>query len=179
MNISKYNSKDSEEVITLFTNVFTDSEGEEEGLLIGRLVRDLINTNSQEDLHGYVAKVGEKIIGCIFFSRLTFESNNIIAFILSPVAIQSDYQKQGIGQKLINNGLSALKERGVELVFTYGDPAFYSKVGFKSISEEIAKAPLILSYPDGWLCQSLIDSEIKPIEGKSHCVAALNNQQYW
>lgn len=179
MNISKYNSKDSEEIITLFTNVFTDSEGEEEGLLIGKLVRDLINTNSQEDLYGYVAKVGEKIIGCIFFSQLTFESNNIIAFILSPVAIQSDYQKQGIGQKLINDGLSALKERGVELVFTYGDPGFYSKVGFKFISEEIAKAPLILSYPDGWLCQSLIDSEIKPIEGKSHCVAALNNQQYW
>ena len=35
------------------------------------------------------------------------------------------------GQQLINFGLAHLKEIGVELVFTYGDMNFYSKVGFK------------------------------------------------
>jgi len=60
---------------------------------------------------------------------LTFESE-VNAFLLGPVAIHTSYQGKGIGQKLINFGLNTLKENGVELAFTYGDPNFYSKVGF-------------------------------------------------
>ena len=72
-----------------------------------------------------------------------------------------------------------MKNNNVELLFTYGDPNYYSKVGFKYISESIAKAPLILTYPEGWLAQSLAGENIEPISGNSTCVSALNSQQYW
>lgn len=179
MNITKYNSIDSDTIITLFTKVFSDSEGKSEGLLIGTLVSELMNTTAEDDLYGFVIKDNKKIVGCIFFSRLTFEKNNINAFILSPVAIHTDYQKQGFGQKLINYGVNYLKEVGIEIIFTYGDPEFYKKVGFKTISENTIKAPFKLTYPFGWLCQSLIHNEVKSIEGKSYCVPALNESQYW
>ncbi|MCK5724403.1 MAG: GNAT family N-acetyltransferase, partial [Gammaproteobacteria bacterium] len=65
------------------------------------------------------------------------------------------------------------------LVFTYGDPKFYSKVGFSLITEKLIKAPLALTYPEGWLGQSLISDEIKPITGDSYCVEALNKAEYW
>lgn len=61
----------------------------------------------------------------------------------------------------------------------YGNPNFYSKVGFQKITEAIVKAPLKLTYPEGWLAQSLISNEITPIKGNSTCVTALNNQKYW
>ena len=178
MDISKYSSTDKSEIINLFTRVFTDSEGESEGALIGKLVLNLMDNSAEEELYGFVVKENNKTIGCIFFSLLTFEID-ITAFILSPVAIHTDFQKQGLGQKLINYGISYLKDMDVELVFTYGDPEFYGKVGFKTISEDIAKAPFKLTYPFGWLCQSLVDRDIEPIEGNSHCVPALNNPQYW
>ena len=178
MNLSEYSSNDSEEIEKLFTKVFSDSEGQSEGLLIGKLVYDLMNSTDPEDLYGFIAVENGQIIGSIFFSRLTFESE-VSAFILSPVAIHTDYQGQGIGQKLINFGINYLKENQVSLVFTYGDPNFYQKVGFKPISEKVAKAPLKLKYPVGWLCQSLVGSEIEPIAGNSYCVAALNHQEYW
>jgi putative acetyltransferase len=85
----------------------------------------------------------------------------------------------GTGQKLINYGISHLKKKRVELLFTYGDPGFYGKVGFKPVSEDIAKAPLKLTFPEGWLAQSLVNEHIQPISGNSTCVSALNNQQYW
>jgi putative acetyltransferase len=109
---------------------------------------------------------------------MSFE-NQINSFILSPVAISTQFQKQGIGQNLIKFGIDHLKKNNVELVFTYGDPRFYSKVGFKNITEKIAKAPLKLTYPEGWLAQSLISEKIEPIRGDSTCVRALNNQKYW
>ena len=178
MKISPYSPNNIEEVKELFTKVFSDSEGESEGLVIGNLTYNLMTGTDTKDLLGFVAVENKKIIGSIFFTRLTFE-NDIHAFILSPVGVDTNHQGKGIAQKLINFGIHHLKEKGVELVFTYGDPKFYSKVGFSPISEELVKAPLKLSYPEGWLGQSLVNDEIEPITGDSYCVEALNKQEYW
>lgn len=178
MNFLLYSSGNIGEIKQLFTKVFSDSEGKLEGLLIGNLVYELMTGTDVQDLYGFVAIENEKIIGSIFFSRMRFEIE-INAFILSPVAIHTKYQRKGVGQKLINYGIKYLKEKGVELVFTYGDPKFYAKVGFSLITEKLIKAPLTLTYPEGWLAQSLVSDEIEPIPGASFCVEALNNPEYW
>jgi len=178
MNFEKYKSSLAQEVTKLFTSVFTDSEGQAEGELIGNLVFELQETTDPKDIFGFIARDGKNLMGCIFFTRMEFE-NQINAFILSPVAVATQYQKQGVCQKLIKFGINYLKKNNVKLLFTYGDPNFYSKVGFKYISESIAKAPLILTYPEGWLAQSLVGENIEPISGNSTCVNALNHQKYW
>ena len=95
------------------------------------------------------------------------------------MAIQTSRQGKGIGQKLISFGVNHLKKNGVSVVFTYGDPNFYSKVDFNQITEKIAKAPFKLSQPEGWLAQSLVGDEIKPISGNSYCVEAFNKPEIW
>ena len=177
MIVSIYNPSDIQELKQLFINTFSDSEGRSEGVLIGKLVGDLLTTTNSNDLHAFVASENGQIIGGIF-SRLAFESS-IDAFILSPVAVQTSYQRKGVGQELINYGLAALKENGVELAFTYGDPDYYTKVGFSPISEKMAKAPLALSYPNGWLAQPLTGAKMEPMCGNSRCVDALNNPELW
>ncbi|RLC10686.1 MAG: GNAT family N-acetyltransferase [Deltaproteobacteria bacterium] len=174
MELLTYKSSNIEEIKQLFTQVFSDSEGE----LIGNLTYDIMTATDAQDLYGFVAAENEQIIGSIFFTRLTFE-NGVNAFILAPVAIHASCQGKGIGQKLINFGINQLKENGVRIVFTYGDHNFYSKVGFKLITEKIAKAPLKLTYPEGWLAQSLVSDEIEPIGGDSSCVEAFNKPEIW
>ncbi|MBW1649716.1 MAG: N-acetyltransferase [Deltaproteobacteria bacterium] len=178
MKLSIYNPSNTEEIKQLFTNTFSDSEGQSEGLSVGNLAYELMNSADDHDFYCFVATENEQIIGSIIFSKLSFE-REINAFLLSPVAISTSYQGKGIGQKLINFGLNALKENGVELAFTYGDPNFYSKVGFSFIPENLAKAPFKLTYPEGWLAQSLISDEIEPIIGNSYCVEAFNKPDMW
>jgi len=178
MKISTFSANQSQDVINLFTKVFSESEGRDEGESIGKLVSDLIITTDESDIVGFVAVLEEEIVGCIFFSRLTLSSEQI-AFILSPVAITTEQQGQGIGQQLIRYGIENLKSKDVDLVFTYGDPAFYAKVGFQQISEDIVKAPLKLTQPEGWLAQSLGKGVINVVEVSSECVKALNKQEYW
>lgn len=178
MKLTTYNQNRFQEVIKLFTDVFSESEGQEEGKIIGQLVTELINTTDSNDLLGYVSISDGRIVGSIFFSRLTLPSDKI-AFILSPVAVSSREQGKGLGQQLINFGIQQLKNHGVELVFTYGDPNFYSKVDFVKISEDVIKAPKKLTYPDGWLAQSLNNDNIASEAGVSKCVGALNKQEYW
>jgi putative acetyltransferase len=173
-----FKSTNIEETKQLFTNVFTDAEGESEGEVIGSLAFDIMTGTDAHDFYGFIVMENEKIIGSIFFTRLMFE-NGVNAFLLSPVAIHKSYQGKGIGQKLINFGINHLKENGVSMVVTYGDPNFYSKVGFNLITEKIARAPFKLSQPEGWLAQSLVSDEIKPLSGNSYCVEAFNKPEIW
>lgn len=172
--------KDSykDEVVQLFTRVFSASEGSSEGQSIGNLVSNLITDTDQDDLIGCIAKEDEKVQGGIFFSRFT-AANSPSAFILSPVAIATKVQGSGVGQQLINYGLNHLKAINVNLVLTYGDPAYYSKTGFQQINESLIKAPYPLSQPVGWLAQSLNGKPIEAIQGSTRCVAALSNPEYW
>ena len=178
MKFSTYSPNKIEQIKQLFTKIFSDSEGQSEGLLIGDLAHDLLTSTDGGDLYCFVASEDEQIVGSIIFSRLVFE-NKINAFLLSPVAVDTSYQGKGIGQKLISFGLNALQEYGVELVFTYGDPRYYSKTGFNPITEKIVKAPLPLTQPEGWLGQSLTGDDIEPIAGNSQCVDAMNNPEIW
>jgi len=178
MELLEFKSSNIEDIKYLITKVFSDEEGQPEGELIGNLSKEIMTSTDTHDLYGFVAMENKKIIGSIFFTRLTFQ-NGINAFLLSPVAIHTSHQRKGIGQKLISFGINHLKKNKVSMVFTYGDPSFYSKVGFNQITEKTAKAPFKLSQPEGWLAQSLVGNEIKPIAGNSSCVVAFNKPEIW
>jgi len=178
MEHSHYTPNDVDKIERLFIKTFTDSEGQSEGETVGGLAGELIRSTGEADLYGFVARDSAELVGSILLSRMRFE-REIKAFILAPVAIHTDYQRQGIGQELIKFGLNVLKEDGVELVITYGDPRFYTKVGFHVITEAQVPPPFKLSQPEGWMAQSLVGNRIGPIEGKSCCVEALNKPEYW
>jgi len=178
MELSEYKPSDIQEINKLFIKTFSDSEGESEGLVIGELVNEYMTSTDANDFYCFVATENEQIIACVFYTKLTFESG-VNVYILSPMATHTKFQGKGIGQKLINFGLNTLKDKGVEIVVTYGDPKFYSKVGFKQITEEIIKAPLKLSYPHGWLGQSLVNDKLEAIADKPSCVKALNKPELW
>lgn len=170
---------DSTAIARLFRSVFTDSEGEREGALIGNLAQEMLASTDHHNLFGYVAIDAESIIGAILFSRLAFEAADINVFILSPVAVDTAHQGMGYGQALIAHGLQEIVKQDVRFAVTYGDPAFYSKVGFYPISQDAIAPPLKLSQPEGWLGQSLSGAPLQAIPGRCSCVAALDDPVYW
>jgi predicted N-acetyltransferase YhbS len=103
----------------------------------------------------------------------------IMIYMLAPVAVSTQYQGQGVGQVLIKYGVGELKQRAVSVVITCGDPSFYSKVGFQSLSIKPIQAPLALSMPEGWLGLSLIQAPTPTLSERPTCVEAFNNPAYW
>ncbi len=137
-----------DEVAELFTSVFASSEGEEEGKLIGKLASELSSNIDNKRIICFGAYKQQSLIGSIFFTRLWF-NEPILVYMLAPVAVDTEYQGNGVGQALITYGLNDLRDRSVAVAVTYGDPSFYSKVGFQTLSEDIIRAPLKLSMPEG------------------------------
>ncbi len=166
------------EIEALFTSVFTSSEGEKEGKLIGNLSSQLASNIDNNGIICIGVYEDETLIGSIFFTRLQF-SKPIQVYMLAPVAVCAEHQRKRIGQALINYGLNELKRRSANVAITYGDPSFYSKVGFQTLSENVIQAPLKLSMPFGWLGQSLTGDPIPTINERPLCVKEFNDPVYW
>ncbi|MBZ8117774.1 N-acetyltransferase [Roseovarius sp. LXJ103] len=168
-----------EEIIDLFASTFTASEGADEGAVIGTLVSNLLGSTAEKDIFVFTALENGRVIGGAIFSRLTFADDPRSVFILSPMAVMTKMQGKGVGQALLTNALSALRDNAVEVALTYGAPRFYAKVGFRPLDEAAAAPPLPLSFPEGWVGQSLTDEPLHPLQGNSTCVTALNDPAIW
>lgn len=172
------NNNNQKEVTELFVSVFSDAEGDKEGQLVGNLASELSSNIDNQEIICLGTYEKESLIGSIFFTRLRFD-DSIQVYMLAPVAVSTHHQGKGVGKALINYGLNELKSRSVAVAITYGDPAFYSKVGFQALSEDIIQAPLKLSMPEGWLGQSLTGEPIPTIKGRPTCVKEFDDPAYW
>lgn len=81
-----------------------------------------------------VAEVDGRVVGHIAFSPVTMSDGTVGWYGLGPVSVLPRYQRQGIGQALIREGLvrlQALQARGCCLV---GHPGYYRRFGFENVA---------------------------------------------
>ncbi|MGC8202471.1 GNAT family N-acetyltransferase [Aliiroseovarius sp. PTFE2010] len=163
----------------VFDAAFTASEGPQEGQVIRDLASRLLASTPETDMIAVAATSANAIMGGCLLTRLRFAQDPRVVWLLSPVAVHPDHQGTGVGQAMLAQALNDLRARGADAAITYGDPAFYKKVGFGPISAAIAAPPYPLSQPHGWLGQSLNDAPLRPLAGSSSCAAALADPVFW
>ena len=93
-----------------------------------------------------VAEVDGKIIGHVAFSLVTINGENLNWYGLGPISVLPELQKQGIGSKLIHEGLSAIQAFGAKGCVLEGSPAYYQRFGFKAYPGLIYEAAPGLEY---------------------------------
>jgi putative acetyltransferase len=88
------------------------------------------------DLLSLVAVVGNEIVGHILFSPVTVEGEETMAegMGLAPMAVLPEYQRQGIGSKLVRAGIARLASSGCGFVIVLGHADYYPRFGFEPAS---------------------------------------------
>jgi putative acetyltransferase len=81
-----------------------------------------------------VAETDGRVIGHIAFSAVTISDGTRNWYGLGPVSVLPAYQRQGIGQALIREGLSRLKDLNAQGCCLVGHPDYYRKLGFTNMS---------------------------------------------
>jgi len=83
-----------------------------------------------------VAVVDEQVVGHIFFSPVSIESENGVftAMGLAPMAVLPEYQNQGIGSQLVREGLKECQRLGHGIVVVLGHANYYPRFGFTPAS---------------------------------------------
>lgn len=82
-----------------------------------------------------VAEIDGNVIGHIAFSPVTMSDGTRDWYGLGPVSVLPDYQRQGVGKALIEEGLSRLRDINAKGCCLVGHPEYYKKFGFKNVTD--------------------------------------------
>jgi putative acetyltransferase len=176
MNIRLAQETDFDSILKVIETAFSD----EENKLIMNLVVELSEETTSPSIKSLVAEVDNQIIGYVSFSPIFLKSDSSISgYILAPLAVSSEHQKQGVGSNLINAGVDMLTRDGAGVLMVYGDPNYYGRFGF---NEEIGRSfvsPYTLQYPFGWTGMMLNGTVVPEEPIRFDCVAALSKPELW
>ena len=84
-----------------------------------------------------VAVEDDAVVGHILFTPVTIEradGPSRVGMGLAPMAVASAKQRQGIGSRLVKQGLAELRARACPFVVVVGHPEYYPRFGFERAS---------------------------------------------
>ncbi|CNI14471.1 putative acetyltransferase [Yersinia pekkanenii] len=70
------------------------------------------------------------VVGYVAFSPVDVGGEDRQWVALAPLAVDESLRRQGLGEKLVYEGLDSLNEFGYAAVVVLGEPAYYQRVGF-------------------------------------------------
>ncbi|NGO81378.1 N-acetyltransferase [Streptomyces sp. YC504] len=164
--IRQESADDHRDVREVHTRAFEDSER------VPGLVEALRVAEAPLAPMSYVAVVDERVVGHVLLSatRLDAPRRIVDVLTLSPLGVVPEFQRQGIGTRLIAHALEAADRQGVPLVFLEGSPHYYSTRGFESAGAAGFRAPSLripepafqvarLSAHEPWMTGTFVYSE--------------------
>ena len=148
--------------------------------IVSELAVRLLSEETAPPTISLVAECDGVVVGHAAFSPVTIASNeNTQGYILAPLAVKPDYQGRGVGSQLIENGKDKLVRSGVHILFVYGDPAFYSRFGFRADAADRYIPPYRLRYPFGWQAYLVNESSVLETPHEITCVTSLCDPKLW
>ena len=176
MNIRIATTHDGDAIRQLYWSAFTEEENES----VATLAVELLAENSALPIIALVAEMEGAVVGHVAFSPLKIDNQAAIqAYILAPLAVRPDVQKQRIGSALVEYGMQKLSAMGVDIIFVYGSPEYYGRFGFSADTAQGYNAPYPLQYPFGWQAIAIRDCVIENGPHAMRCVKALCKPLLW
>ena len=82
-----------------------------------------------------VAEVEGKVAGHIAFSPVKISDGSEGWYGLGPISVLPEYQRQGIGTALMNEGIRRLEGMGAKGCALVGEPGYYERFGFGNFAQ--------------------------------------------
>ena len=155
--------------LELVEEVFTEHESAQEGKLVRRLVEEI---RSKEfylpGLELLMLEDGE-VVGYVMFSRFHIEgrySDRLV--ILTPAAVKTRLQRQGISRELIEYGLRKAAGMGFTAALVEGNPANYRARGFRTSKPYgiVAAESVSLPHEDCMMVTELVPGGLEGMQGE-------------
>jgi len=105
--------------------------------VVGELVDALRDSWAWVDGLSFVAVRDEELVGHVLFTRSWLDAPRhlVEVLVLSPLCVAPEQREQGIGGRLVTEGLDRLADRPEPLVVLEGSPRYYRRFGFRPARE--------------------------------------------
>ncbi|MEV3984039.1 N-acetyltransferase [Nonomuraea sp. NPDC049758] len=164
--IRRETADDHQEVREVHTRAFGDGER------VPGLVEALRVAEAALAPMSFVATVDDRVVGHVLLSAARLDAPRRIVDVLSlsPLGVVPEFQRQGIGTRLIAYALDAADSQGVPLVFLEGSPRYYGTRGFEAAGAAGFRSPSLripeaafqvarLSAHEPWMTGTFVYSE--------------------
>ncbi|WP_443080442.1 GNAT family N-acetyltransferase [Streptomyces sp. SP18BB07] len=121
----------------------------------------------------FVATVDDRVVGHVLLSagRLDAPRRIVDVLTLSPLGVLPEFQRQGIGTRLVAHALAAADAQEVPLVFLEGSPHYYGARGFEGAVAAGFRSPSLripevafqvarLSAHEPWMTGTFVYSDV-------------------
>lgn len=159
LEIRQENMSDYEQVYSVIKTAFEKAEhsdGNEQDLVIA-----LRESNSFVPELSLVAVDENKIIGYVLFTKIKIGDSTELA--LAPLAVLPEYQRKGIGTKLIKEGHKIAKQLNYNYSIVLGSNKYYPRLGYIPASRYNIKAPFDVK--DDYFMAIKLNENAKAING--------------
>ena len=175
MHIRHSKDEDLASIIAIHRAAFPDER-------VDILTADLLADPTAQPCLSLIAEEDGAALGHVLFTAVSLEPAVAQrAALLAPLAVLPDHQQQGIGSRLVEEGLAQLRAAGVSMVFTLGHPDYYPRFGFRpaGIRGFTAPYPIEEKNADAWMVLRLDDAVPQGYRGRVACAQALDRPEYW
>lgn len=108
-----------------------------------------------------VAEVDGRVVGHIAFSPVKISDGSPNWYGLGPVSVLPEFQRRGIGNALIQEGISRLQDLGAGGCCLVGHPEYYKRFGFQNIQGLVLEGvpeEVFFTFPlDGHIPQGIVE----------------------
>ncbi len=116
----------------------------------------------------FVAIHNNRVVGNIMFSRAKIideQKNEYEVLTLAPVSVLPEFQRKGIGSKLILHGIAQAKKMNFKAIILFGSPEYYHRFGFVNAEKYNIKTSDGQNF-DAFMVLELCKGSLKGVEGR-------------
>lgn len=114
-----------------------------------------------------VAEVADQVVGHILLSRIVIRDGeqDYPALALAPVSVHPNFQRQGIGQRLIETAHEQARELGHEAIILVGHADYYPRFGYRPTADFDIRLPFPAP-PENCMALELVSGALSKMQGE-------------
>lgn len=141
-----------------------------------KLVNALRKTRNYVRGFSIVAILDEKVVGHAIFTHAAImnQGRKFNCLALGPMAVLPELQRQGIGKKLVEEGILRAKENNFKAIIVLGHSEYYPKFGFVKASSKKIKTRFT-ALDENFMVLELNPNALKGISGIAEYAKEFSN----
>lgn len=126
-----------------------------------------------------VAVTDQTVVGHVLLTALSIATTQrtMCAASLTSLAVSPQWQRKGIGTRLIQQGIGLCRARGKIAVLVLRSPEYYKRFGFSAGLARNLQSPQNMGVGDAWMAKELKPGALGGVTGVVHYPPAFSQQE--